>query len=840
MKSKLFLLAMICSAIASYGQHEQHMQKENKQQEPIQKREVNGTESKVKTTTHKGSRVVYDLYVNDTTLNYVHSKKTVLAVNGQLPAPTLYFTEGDTAIINVHNKMHMETSIHWHGLLLPNEEDGVPYLTTAPIKAHTTHTFKFPLIQSGTYWYHSHTMLQEQIGTYGSIVIYPKEGKPEQKERVVMLSDWTDEKPKNVLRNLKRATEWYSIRKNSVQSWGEAILKGYVKDRFKTEWMRMPAMDVSDVAYHKFLLNGRVTSSFEDVKPGETVRLRIINGGASTYFWLTYAGGKMRVVAADGIEIAPIEVDRILIAIAETYDIEVTIPDDMAYEFRATAQDISGYSSLFIGKGMEMKANDLPRLNYFAMLHEMNNMMAMGHDGMNMSGQGAGQTGMSHGKVNDQQAHEGHDMDKMDKADSSQMDHEEMRKNNQQEYEGPKAKNLAPTPTDTADHRGRHADVKMDSAASEHQQHQDMQMENDSMGHERHQTDSSDTSNRDQMQMMDHSKMQMNGAQSDGQVILSYDMLRSPVSTKLDEKRQMREIKLALTGNMIRYVWSFNDKTLSQSDKILIKKGENVRMVLTNNTMMRHPLHLHGHFFRFVNAQGDYSPMKHTFDVEPMSTVVIEFYANEEKDWFFHCHILYHMMSGMARVVSYENSPPNKQVSEKDQRKLFREDMKWYGWGVTKIATDGVFGNAQVSNVRNEIGTTYRVSYKDQYEFQPYYQRFIDKRQFFSAFIGADVRNTFTIKEGDTEKDRRVAVVGARYLLPLFIESELRLDHTGDVRFQLSREDIPLTRRLRLSVSANTDKEFNIDFDHFIAKNFSIHASYDSEYKYGVGLTIFW
>jgi CopA family copper-resistance protein len=831
MKNSLFLLAMMFVGVASYGQHEQHMQKEEKpkeekSKEEVKKPEAQTSERKDKPLTRTGKRVVYDLYVNDTTLGFVHRKKEVLAINGQLPAPTLYFTEGDTAIIHVHNKMHMETSIHWHGLLLPNEEDGVPYLTTAPVKGHSTHTFKFPLIQSGTYWYHSHTMVQEQIGTYGSIVIYPKEGRPEQKEHVVMLSDWTNEKPENVLRNLKRATEWYGIRKNSVQSWGEAIVKGYVKDRFKTEWMRMPAMDVSDVAYDKFLLNGRVKSAFEDVQPGEKVRLRVINGAASTYFWLSYAGGKMRVVAADGIDIEPVEVDRMLIAIAETYDIEVTIPDNMAYEFRATAQDISGYSSLFIGKGMEMKTDDLPKLNYFAMLHEMNNMMAMGHKGIDMEGKGAGQTGMAHGKVNMEQGHEGHDM----KGGK-----------NEKEYQGPKAKNLSPTPTDTVSHEGHQGDMKKDSTVNEHESHQNMQMKDSEKqaGHEGHQMDDGKDAKGNQMQNMDHSKMNMSGDKSD-EVTLTYDMLRSPTPTKLDEKKSMREIKLALTGNMIRYVWSFNDKTLSQSDKILIKKGENVRMILTNNTMMRHPLHLHGHFFRFVNAQGDYSPMKHTFDVEPMSTVVIEFYANEEKDWFFHCHILYHMMSGMARVVSYENSPPNKQVSQKDQRKLFREDTKWYGWGVTKIATDGVFGNAQLSNVRNEIGTTYRVSYKDQYEFQPYYQRYIDKRQFLSGFVGGDIRNTFTIKEGDREEDRRVVVAGVRYLLPLFIDSEIRVDHKGNLRFQLSREDIPLTRRLFLAVSGNTDKEFNVDFDYFIAKNFSLHASYDSEYKYGVGLTILW
>jgi hypothetical protein len=249
---------------------------------------------------------------------------------------------------------------------------------------------------------------------------------------------------------------------------------------------------------------------------------------------------------------------------------------------------------------------------------------------------------------------------------------------------------------------------------------------------------------------------------------------------------------------------------------------------------------LHGHFFRFVNKQGEYSPMKHTFDIQPMETVVIEFYANEEKDWFFHCHVLYHMMAGMARVVSYANSPPNEQVTEHDKMKVFHEDKMWWLWGVTKVATDGVFGEVNYSNNFNQIASTYRVSYRNQYEFQPDYSRFIDKRQFLSLYVGADIRNTFTIKEGDQEEDRRVGVIGARYLLPLFIQSELRVDHKGQVRFQLSREDMPITRRLRFAWSVNTDKEYNLDFDYFVRKFLSIHASYDSEYKYGMGLTFLW
>ena len=717
---------------------------------------------------YHGKRVEYDLYIDHLLVDYTGKQRKGLAINGGIPGPVLRFNEGDTAIIRVHNKLNEETSIHWHGLLLPNEQDGVPYLTTAPIKAKTTHTFTFPLIQSGTYWYHSHTMLQEQSGIYGSIVIYPNK-KENNKEHVVMLSDWTDENPHEVLRNLKRGLDWYAIKKNSVQSYAEAIGKGYMKDRIKTEWMRMPAMDISDVYYNRFLINGKTEESWTGGKPGEKVKLRIVNGAASSYFWLHYAGGKMKIVAADGLPVQPVEVNKILIAIAETYDIEIKIPDDgMAYEFRATAQDISGHASLFLGEGMKMKAADLPKFDYFGMMREMNNMNGMDMGGMSM-----------------------HDMKGMDMKDMDSMQH------------------------------GMGV-MKMDS----------MQMNmNDSstMGVPM------DTTMKNMN--MDMGNMQMGSAE---EVTLSYDMLRAPQPTTLDESRPMREIKLNLSGNMIRYVWSFDDKTLSQSDKIMIRKGENVRMILVNNTMMRHPLHLHGHFFRFVNAQGEYSPMKHTFDIAPMQTVTIEFYANEEKDWFFHCHILYHMMAGMARVVSYENSPPNTQLTPMLQKMIFKEDKKIYFWGQTKIATDAVFGNINLSGNKGVLGATYRVSYKSKYEFQPDYQYFLDKRQFLSAYIGADIRNTFQVTENGKRIDRKVGVIGVRYLLPMFLLSELRVDHYGEVRFQLTRNDIAITRRLRLSLSANTDKEFNIDFDHNIGKRFYIHASYDSDYKYGAGLTVLW
>ena len=584
MKNNVLLLLLILTGGMLRAQHEQHTPKPSRQAEVKDSRVKNNQNAKK----HSGKRVEYDLYVKDSIVGYVSKKVEAIAVNGGVPAPTLYFTEGDTAVIRVHNRMKEETSVHWHGLLLPNEEDGVPYLTTAPIKPGTTHTFRFPLIQSGTYWYHSHTSVQEQIGTYGSIVIYPREYEKEN-ETVIMLSDWVEQKPHSVMRTLKRASDWYAIRKNAVQSWGEALVQGYLADRFKTEWNRMPAMDVSDVYYDKFLLNGRTESNYEDLKPGQKVRLRVINGAATSYFWLQFAGGKMRVVASDGLAIVPIEVDRLMIAIAETYDIEVTLPDDgMAYEFRATSIDIAGHSSLFLGKGMKMKAPDLPKLDYFAMMREMNQMGS--HSGMDMSGK----------DVND--------MKGMDHGNMKGMDHGEM-------------DNKGQDSTVTHDNHGQQNDGKKRQTTEEKKQSQDnmQEMDHDKMqmkgsdttmnhdGHDGMQTDSKHDENKtskkvgnESMPGMDHGNMNQDtippkttkqvvekdsaitekavmdhtsmapGNKDDGnkgEVIFDYNMLRSPESTVLDMKKPMREVALTLTGNMIRYVWSFDSKPLSNRIK---------------------------------------------------------------------------------------------------------------------------------------------------------------------------------------------------------------------------------------------------------------------------------
>jgi FtsP/CotA-like multicopper oxidase with cupredoxin domain len=706
--------------------------------------------------------VRYDLYVTDTIVNYTGKERKAIAINGQLPAPTLYFTEGDTAEIHVHNMMHHhETSIHWHGLLLPNEQDGVPYLTTAPIKAHTTHVYKFPLKQSGTYWYHSHTMLQEQVGMYGAFVIY-KRNEPKQNEEVLVLSDWSDEKPEQIERSLHYATDWYMIKKNAVQSYWEAIRSKNFKTKLANEWKRMHAMDVSDVYYERFLVNGKQEDERKQYKAGDKVRLRVINGSSSTYFWLNYSGGKITVVATDGVDVEPVEVDRLIIGVSEIYDVEVTIEEEnTAYEFVATSEDRIGQSSFWIGNGAQKKMMPLPRLKYFEGMKMMNDMMTVGGNmddmGMQMSLQ--------------------------------QMD-----------------MNMVMYPEITGEEEKK---KKKKNKSDDHSHHHEMKMP----------------------------------------VTLNYSMLKSPVKTNLPEA-PTTTLHFELTGNMNRYVWTVNKKTISESDKIKIKAGENTRIIITNNSMMRHPMHLHGHYFRVLNGQGDYSPLKNVLDIMPMETDTIEFNASEGYgDWYFHCHILYHMMAGMGRIFSYENSPPNPQLpnAKKALRKVYHDDRRFYLGAEISYEVNGTDGEISLMNTRWKMDVEWRLGFNKQtgFETESHIGRYLDKNQFLFVYTGWDWRyreghdgekNIFT--QANTKNDRGVACLGIQYTMPLFIVADLRVDHTGYVRLQLSRDDIPVTKRLRLWGMFNTDLEYAVGAKYIINKYLLASTHYDSDMGFGIGLTV--
>lgn len=329
----------------------------------------------------------YTLTIRKETVNRAGKNVTGMTVNGGIPGPTIRFVEGGKAVIYVKNELDVETSVHWHGLLVPNFYDGVPYLTTPPIKPGQTQKYTFPLKQSGTYWYHAHTKLQEQRGVYGSIVIEPKEKTlVYDKELVLVLSDWTNQKPMNVLRNLKRGNEWYNIRKGTSTPLNRVIGRGAFGAQLNFWKQRMESADIADIYYNAFLINGQKTQEYPDFKPGERVRLRFINASASSQFWLTFGGEDPMLVAADGLDVVPVKHNKTFIAIAETYDFIVTIPQNGKIEIRGPVQDGSGQTAAFLGQGPVLPAPNVPRPDKIAMMQQMAKMnMRMGAPAMKLN-----------------------------------------------------------------------------------------------------------------------------------------------------------------------------------------------------------------------------------------------------------------------------------------------------------------------------------------------------------------------------------------------------------------------------------------------------------------------
>lgn len=723
--------------------------------------------------------VRYDLYIADTLVNYTGKQKRAIAVNGQIPMPTLTFTEGDTAEIYVHNRLKEETSLHWHGLFLPNRYDGVPNLTQMPIKPGDTHIYRFPIVQHGTHWYHSHTELQEQIGMYGAFIML-KRDEWNIPTIPVMLSEWTDMKPEEVDRSLHAATDWFAIQKGSTQSYSEAIKTGHFKTKVANEWKRMNAMDVSDVYYDRFLINGRNQDEHPEFKAGDKVRLRIANAGASSYFWLTYSGGKITVVATDGNDVEPVEVDRLMIAVSETYDVVVTIPENKSYEFLATPEDRTKSASLWLGNGTKVAAERLPRLKYFAGMEMMNNMMDMKGNMIQMEGM----------KMQNQM------------MDMNTVMYPEITGN---ENTQDTTNSLMPG-------------MQMDKPMPEDD--------------------------------LDAQMAGMNGG-PENIVTLNYDHLRAPKKTILPATGPWRELKFDLTGNMNRYVWTLDNKTVSESDKILIKKGENLRIILFNNSMMRHPMHLHGHDFRVRNGQGEYAPMKNVLDIMPMERDTIEFAASEPGgDWFFHCHILYHMMSGMGRIFSYENSPPNPDVPDPKlaQRMLFRDDRMFHLMGTVGLETNGSDGELMYMNTRYKLSTEWRLGSQSSHgnEVETYFGRYMGRMQWWFPFIGFDYHKNDMMNMPEknllgqftNQNNRKAFVAGLQYTLPMLFVAEARVDSKGKFRFQLMREDVPLTPRLRMNIMANTDREYMGGLRYILTKYFSLSTHYDSDMGYGAGITL--
>jgi hypothetical protein len=326
-------------------------------------------------------------------------------------------------------------------------------------------------------------------------------------------------------------------------------------------------------------------------------------------------------------------------------------------------------------------------------------------------------------------------------------------------------------------------------------------------------------------------------------------MLKSPHVTLLPKEAPVKELKFELTGNMNRYVWSLNNKVVSETDKILIKKGENVRMVIYNGSMMRHPMHLHGHDFRVLNGQGDYAPLKNIIDIMPMETDTLEFNANVEGDWFFHCHILYHMMSGMGRVFSYQNQTANPLIPDPvyARKKLFADDRRFHIMADNDFATNGNDGMAMLQNTRWSLGTEWRLGYNNMHghESETHIGRYIGKMQWLMPFVGFDWRyrkmhageaekNLFN--QTNTKDERTQLSLGIAYTLPMLVVFQTEIYHDGNLRMQLMREGIPVSKRLRGEFMVNTDKEYMIGLKYIVNKNGGLRSHYDSDMGFGVGL----
>ncbi|KQT23323.1 copper oxidase [Chryseobacterium sp. Leaf405] len=763
-------------------------QSEPKPQNPVLKR--NSENGKV---SFGGKTVRYDLYVKDTIVNFTGKNRRAIAVNGKLQAPTLYFTEGDTAEIYLHNMLKENTGFHWHGVILPNEHDGVPYLTTKPVKPGETHLYKFKISQNGTYWYHSHQGLQEQIGMNGILVFNKREGEPKvnyTKEIPVLLGDWSDDDPMQIARRLHMAnTDWYAIKKNAVQSYWEAIKSGNFGTKALNEWKRMEAMDVSDVYYDKFLINGLPSSDYSNLKAGDKVRLRVANGGSSTYFWLNFGGGKIKVVGNDGNDVVSVEVDRLIVGVSETYDIEVTIPENKSFEFRATSEDRIGHASLWLGSGEKIEAPDLPRLKLFEGMKMMNGMMEMSGN-----------------------------MKPMNMTMSNQM----MDMNEVMYPELPDSQRKM-----TAKHI------------------------NEMMGITTKDSEKEDHSNHSAMEMKEEKSFKR----------LSYNILKSPEKTILPTEN-VREMKFTLEGNMNHYLWTLDNKTVTETDKILVKKGEILRITMYNNSMMRHPMHLHGHDFRLINSKGEYSPLKNVVDIMPMETNTIEFAANQDGDWFFHCHILYHMMAGMGRIFSYENSAPNPQLPN---RKLAWKDFMKDNRMVSSMAMLDINSNKIHAETMTMFGPRWANSneFHSNWDFNHFdgnfkVGRFLGKFQWALPYVGFRIQKNHEIMERQmanemgmgfygkktwfgqqkASKTQGAFIVGMQYLLPMLITADASVDQNGKVLLEFSREDIPLSRRLRGNFSVNSDGEFNTGLRYILQKWLAVSGNYDNEMGWGAGITL--
>ncbi|KAB0494528.1 copper resistance system multicopper oxidase [Pseudomonas vancouverensis] len=518
----------------------------------------------------------FDLSIGEIPVNFTGNPRTAMAINGGIPGPLLRWREGDTVTLRVRNRLKDSTSIHWHGILLPSNMDGVPGLSFKGIEPGGMYVYQFQVRQNGTYWYHSHSGFQEQAGVYGPLVIDAREPEPFQYDRdyVVMLSDWTDEDPVSLMKTLKKQSDYYNFHKRTVGDFiGDVSDNGWaatVADRKMWAEMNMNPTDLADVggATYTYLMNGQSpeTNWTGIFRPGEKLRLRFINGSAMSYFDVRIPGLKMTVVAADGLHVKPVSVDEFRIAVAETYDVIVE-PTAAAYTLFAQAMDRSGYArgTLAIKPGLTAP---LPPLDPRPLV----TMADMGMGGM--------------------------DHDNMAGMDHSNMAMPMMQSHPASETDNPLVDMQTMNPTPKLDDPGM-------------------------------------------------------GLRNNGRRVLTYADLRSTFEDP-DGREPGRTIELHLTGHMEKFAWSFNGVKFSGAQPLRLKYGERLRIVLVNDSMMMHPIHLHGLWSDLEDEKGQFMVRKHTIDMPPGSRRSYRVTADALGRWAYHCHLLYHMEMGMFREVRVE------------------------------------------------------------------------------------------------------------------------------------------------------------------------------------------
>lgn len=540
-----------------------------------------------------------------------------IGVNGSVPAPLIRFREGDDITLNVKNTLDTDTSIHWHGLLVPFQMDGVPGVTFPGIKPRETFQYKFSVPQSGTYWYHSHSGLQEQVGHYGPIIIDPKSADPVQYDReyVLVLGDWIYSNPHKLFAKLKKNAESLNFNQSTISD-----TKG-----LKGMWgaMRMSPNDLADVTgeTYTYVINGHSTAdNFNMVfNPGERVRLRIINAAAMTLFNVRMPGLPMTVVGADGLNVKPVETDEFQMGVAETYDVIVEPKERRPFAFVAESIDRSGQVVATLGPKPGMRASEpklrpVPVLTMKDMGMDHSQMSGMDHGSMDDMGSAA-PSGMDHSQMGHGQ--QGHDMSGMEHG---AMDHASMGHGSMMHGPNP---NGPPVQLAKVE-----ADIEVGAGVVNVAAMPVGRLDEPGIG----------------LSNLPHR-------------VLRYSQLRS-LEPNPDTRNPGREVVVHLTSNMERYMWSFDGIKFSEvTESIKFMEGERVRLTLVNNTMMPHPIHLHGMFFDVVNGGGKHKPRKHTIIVKPGEKLSVDVSAEHVGDWAFHCHLMYHMHAGMMQVVTVLPNP---------------------------------------------------------------------------------------------------------------------------------------------------------------------------------------